>query len=177
MMRKLTMKELNRLTVDDYKQVNKLPVVVVLDNVRSLSNVGSIFRTSDAFRIEALYLCGITGKPPHREIHKTALGSTESVDWRYFESTLQAISYLKSKAYWIAAVEQTDNSIGIDQLTLDEPTAFVFGNEVAGVDAQVIAECDSCVEIPQAGTKHSLNVAICAGIVLWQAFQMYQSKL
>jgi 23S rRNA (guanosine2251-2'-O)-methyltransferase len=176
-MQKLLMHELNRLTVEEYKQKEKLPIVVVLDNVRSLSNVGSIFRSSDAFRVGALYLCGITGTPPHREIHKTALGSTESVDWKYFESTNQAITELKGRNYYIVAVEQTHNSIVLDQLRLDKPTAFVFGNEVEGIDEQVITQCDECVEIPQAGTKHSLNIAVCTGIVIWQAFRLLQPKL
>ncbi len=174
-MRKLTMQELGRLDAGAYKKVEKLPAVIVLDNVRSLSNVGSIFRTADAFRVAEIYLCGITGTPPHREIHKTALGATESVKWSYWKHTSEAISHLKNKGYSIAAVEQTDESIFLDQFKLEQPTALVFGNEVEGVDNQIIKQCDFGIEIPQAGTKHSLNISVCTGIVLWHLFHQFKT--
>jgi len=174
-MRKLTMPELNRLTVDEFKASEKIPVVVVLDNIRSQNNVGSVFRTADAFLLQGIYLCGITATPPHREIHKTALGATESVDWRYFENTGTAISELHSNGYAVIAVEQTNASILLDQF-LPQPgqkLAFLFGNEVDGIDDQLLNLVDSCIEIPQYGTKHSINISVVVGIVLWDV----QTKL
>jgi 23S rRNA (guanosine2251-2'-O)-methyltransferase len=171
-MRKLSMAELNRLDVGDFKKSTKLPVILVLDNIRSLSNIGSIFRTADAFKLEGIYLCGISGRPPHREIHKTALGATETVDWKYFEKSLDAISELKSLGYSIVAVEQTDKSQMLHTFIWPNKTALVLGNEVDGVSDSVIDLIDAAVEVPQSGTKHSLNVSVCAGIVCWQYYQL-----
>ena len=170
-MRKLTMPELNRLDVTDYHNVKKIPAIIVLDNVRSMENVGSFFRTADAFRIEAIYLCGITARPPHREIHKTALGADESVDWMYFETTADACEHLKRNGYRIFAVEQVEGSIKLDDFTAEEKTAYVFGNEVDGVDDEVLKYCEQAVEIPQEGTKHSLNVSVSGGIVMYHLFK------
>ena len=170
-MRKLTMPELNRLNVTDYHNVKKLPVIIVLDNIRSMENVGSFFRTADAFRIEAIYLCGITACPPHREIHKTALGADESVDWKYFETTIEACKHLKEIGYKIFAVEQIENSIKLDEFDTPAKSAYIFGNEVAGVDDEVLPYCDQAIEIPQEGTKHSLNVSVTGGIVMFHLFE------
>ena len=168
MNRKLKLDELNRVSVEEFKSQKKLPIIVVLDNVRSLSNVGSFFRTSDAFNIEAVYLCGITAQPPHREIQKTALGATESVEWEYFETTEQALDRLKEKEFLIYAIEQTENSINLQEFTYNlEKTALIFGNEVDGVGQNVINLSKNSIEIPQFGTKHSLNVSISYGVVLW----------
>ncbi len=171
-MKKLKTFELNRLTVDEFKSTRKTPVVVVLDNIRSHNNVGSAFRTSDAFALEYIYLCGITAKPPHREIHKTALGATESVDWKYFKDTLDAIDELKESGYKIVGVEQVDISKSLLDFKpgKNEKYALVFGNEVTGVDQKVLEQCDEIVEIPQFGTKHSLNVSVSIGIVVWDVF-------
>ncbi|GHU64112.1 tRNA/rRNA methyltransferase [Bacteroidia bacterium] len=168
-MRKLKITELNRLSRENFKQAKKIPLIVVLDNVRSLHNVGSVFRTSDAFLIEVVYLCGITATPPHAEIHKTALGAEDSVDWKYFENALDAVVELKQKAYHIVAIEQAENSISLDKfIPQDKKYAFILGNEVKGVDQRVMDLCDSCIEIPQWGTKHSLNVSVAAGITIWE---------
>jgi tRNA G18 (ribose-2'-O)-methylase SpoU len=169
-MRKLKITELNRLSREDFKKTKKIPLVVVLDNVRSQHNVGSVFRTSDAFLVEAIYLCGITATPPHAEIHKTALGAEDSVDWKYFENTLDAVEELKQKGYHLAAVEQAENSISLEKFQLEKDTkyAIIFGNEVHGVEQDVMNQCVSCIEIPQFGTKHSLNVSVTAGIVIWE---------
>ena len=169
-MRKLTMPELNRLDIDDYHKVTKIPAIIVLDNVRSLSNVGSFFRTADAFRIEAIFLCGITATPPHREIHKTALGADERVEWRYFETTAEACEHLKSIDYKIFAVEQVEDSVKLDDFVTPEKSAFIFGNEVDGVDEEVLPYCTQAIEIPQEGTKHSLNVSITGGIIMYHIF-------
>jgi tRNA G18 (ribose-2'-O)-methylase SpoU len=168
-MRKLTMPELNRLSVDDFRSSQKIPVVIILDNIRSQHNIGSVFRTADAFRIEEILLCGITATPPNREIHKTALGATESVKWRYFEETTGAIRDLKERGYKIIAIEQTDSSVLLPEFKpeKDQPLALVFGNEVHGVDDLALEQCDFSIEIPQTGTKHSLNVSVAAGIVVW----------
>jgi len=167
--RKLTMDELNRMSVDDFKDSEKVPVVVVLDNIRSLSNIGSVFRTSDGFRIEGIHLCGITAKPPHREIHKTALSATESVDWKYFESTEESVVELRKSGYKILAVEQVENSIMLNAYFPEkgQKIALIFGNEVKGVEEKIIELADSCIEIPQWGTKHSFNISVSVGIVLW----------
>ncbi|MDR0863599.1 MAG: RNA methyltransferase [Candidatus Symbiothrix sp.] len=171
-MRKLKITELNRITPEDFKTAEKIPLIVVLDNVRSLHNVGSVFRTADAFRVEAVYLCGITAVPPQAEIHKTALGAENTVNWQYFENTLDAVAELKQKSYHIAAVEQAENSILLDQLHLkDEKYAIILGNEVHGVNQEVMNQCDSCIEIPQFGTKHSLNVSVTSGILIWEFFK------
>lgn len=170
-MEKLSMDALQRLSVSDFKNREKLPLVVVLDNVRSALNVGSIFRTADAFALEQVVLCGITAQPPHREILKTALGSTDSVAWQYFPDTVEAIEQLQKNGYTVLAVEQTTDKIWLQEFQpqLDGKYAFVMGNEVEGVDDQALKLCNGVVEIPQFGTKHSLNVAVAAGIVLWEA--------
>ena len=167
-MRKLGMDELGRKSVNEFRQSDKMPVVVVLDNIRSMHNVGSVFRTADAFLIRGIYLCGYTPQPPHRDIHKTALGATETVFWRHFPATADAIRSLKEDGYMVLAVEQTEGSIRLTELTAVRPVAVVFGNEVNGVDPAVLELCDGSVEIPQWGMKHSLNVSIAAGIVLWE---------
>lgn len=174
-MKKLSMEELNRPDIDTFRQSQKIPVVVVLDNIRSFSNVGSIFRTADAFSIEAIHLCGITGQPPHREINKTALGATETVSWKYFETVSQSLIYLQQHHYNIIAVEQTTKSVPLSEIQWPESLALVFGNEVEGVSYEALNLCNNCIEIPQNGTKHSLNVAVCAGIVLWDAFEHFRS--
>jgi len=168
-MRKLAIHELNRLPVEDYKKIQKNPVVVVLDNIRSASNTGSFFRTADAFALEAVYLCGITARPPHKDIRKTAIGASESVNWKYFNTTSEAIEQLLQNSYKIISVEQCEGSIALQdyQPRQNQKTAFVFGNEVTGVEQAIIDRSDECVEIPQWGTKHSLNVSISGGIVLW----------
>lgn len=169
-MRKLNVLEMNRLTVEEFKAARKLPLVVVLDNVRSLHNVGSVFRSCDAFRIEAVYLCGITATPPSAEIHKTALGAEDSVSWKYYESTLDAVEELKQKGYFVYSIEQVEGSENMAKISLDASKhyAVVLGNEVKGVEQAVVNASDSCLEIPQLGTKHSLNVSVTAGIVVWE---------
>jgi 23S rRNA (guanosine2251-2'-O)-methyltransferase len=167
-MRKLGMDELGRKSANEFRQSEKMPVVVVLDNIRSMHNVGSVFRTGDAFLIQGIYLCGYTPLPPHRDIHKTALGATKTVAWRHFSATSDAIRSLKEDGYTVLAVEQTEGSIRLTELTVTGPVAVVFGNEVSGVDPAILELCDGGVEIPQFGMKHSLNVSIAAGIVLWE---------
>lgn len=170
--RKLGMLELNRRSVDEMKAAKKIPLVVVLDNIRSLHNVGSVFRTADAFNIESIILCGITAQPPHREIQKTALGATESVTWKYAESAHEAATILKDQGYMLIGIEQTTNSIAPADLNSEEGKfAVVFGNEVNGVDQSVLNICDHSMEIPQDGTKHSLNISVAAGIIMWHFFQ------
>lgn len=168
-MKKLKTDELNRISIEAFKEADKNPIVLVLDNIRSLNNVGSIFRTADAFRIEAIYLCGITAKPPHREIQKTALGATESVSWAYFEDPLTAIEKLKENGFKIISLEQADNSLFLNKFEPDKNAqyAIVLGNEVKGVGDEIIQLSDHCIEIPQFGTKHSFNVTVSNGIVLW----------
>jgi tRNA G18 (ribose-2'-O)-methylase SpoU len=175
-MRKLLNSELNRLSVNEFKLISKHQVIVILDNIRSLHNVGSLFRTADAFRLQSLYLCGITATPPHNEIHKTALGAEESMDWRYFEDTMEAVQYAVQEGYLIYSVEQAEKSTLLTELSIakDKKYAFIFGNEVRGVQQQVINHSDCCIEIPQFGTKHSLNVSVSAGIVLWEVFKQLQ---
>ena len=190
-MRKLNILEMNRLTVDEFREAEKLPLVVVLDDVRSLYNVGSVFRTCDAFRVEAVYLCGITATPPHNEIHKTALGAEDSVAWRYFKTADEAVAELKRQNFTVFAVEQAEGSVKLPfsienpssklekspALPLHSPfsppslsskTALILGHEVKGVSQSVVDACDGCLEIPQFGTKHSLNVSVAAGIVIWE---------
>lgn len=168
MNRKLKLTELNRVSVEGYKSQKKTPIIVILDNIRSLNNIGSFFRTSDAFNIEAIYLCGITATPPHREIQKTALGATDSVDWFYNENTLEVVDVLQSKGYKVYSIEQAENTISLESFEYNnEPIALVFGNEVKGVEQKVIDASDGCIEIPQFGTKHSLNVSISYGVVAW----------
>jgi 23S rRNA (guanosine2251-2'-O)-methyltransferase len=170
--RKVANDELNRLSEDDFKQEQKQPIIIVLDNIRSLNNIGSVFRTADAFLIKAIYLCGITAQPPHREIQKTALGATETVEWKYFSSTIEAVNELKSMNYKLIAIEQTENSTMLNDFkcSKDEPLALIFGNEVLGVEQEVINEVDEVVEIPQYGTKHSLNISVSVGVVVWDVF-------
>lgn len=172
-MRKWKITELNRLTPKDFIESEKTPLIVVLDNVRSLHNVGSVFRTSDAFRVEAVYLCGITACPPHAEIHKTALGAEDTVRWVYYKDTLEAVTLLKQQGYVVCAVEQAEGSIMLDKVELDKSKryAVILGNEVKGVEQSVVDHCDCCIEIPQYGTKHSLNVSVTAGIVIWDLFK------
>lgn len=169
-MRKLTMDELGRKSVDAFKEASKLPLVVVLDNVRSMHNVGSVFRTADAFLIERIMLCGFTPQPPHRDIYKTALGATETVAWQYAATTLEAVLQLKNEGYEVVAIEQTTNSISLPAFSweIKHPLAVVFGNEVEGVSDEVLAVCDASIEIPQLGMKHSLNISVAAGIVLYK---------
>ncbi len=163
------MEELGRKSVDEFKQARKNPIIVVLDNIRSMHNVGSVFRTADAFLVEGLCLCGYTPQPPHRDIHKTALGATDTVDWIHFPTTVEAIQQLKQQGYKIFGVEQAEGSISLEKFFLpNEKIALVFGNEVEGVGADALALCDGCIEIPQSGMKHSLNISVAAGIVLWK---------
>ena len=171
-MRKLKITELNRLTAEEYKTSKKTPVIIILDHVRSLNNVGSVFRSADAFRMEGVYLCGITSTPPNAEIHKTALGAEETVEWKYFEKTIDAVNELKGQGYIICALEQAEDSISLENLPLDKNKkyAIVVGHEVKGVQQEVIDACEMCIEIPQFGTKHSLNVSVAAGIVLWDFY-------
>jgi 23S rRNA (guanosine2251-2'-O)-methyltransferase len=169
-MRKLLNEELGRKTVDQFRSSEKTPFVIVLDNVRSHSNVGSVFRTADAFLIEKIVLCGITATPPHRDIQKTALGATESVPWEYFPTTTEAVTKLKKNGYKIIGIEQVEGSLELQDFSVEEGRryALIFGHEIKGVDQEVIDQCDKCIEIPQFGTKHSFNIAVSAGIVLWE---------
>ena len=178
-MRKLRINELNRLSPDEFKGTSKTPLVVVLDNIRSCNNIGSVFRTSDALLIEKIYLCGITATPPNKEIHKTALDAEKSVVWEYFEKTENAVNKLKENGYKIFAVEQVEKSILLPDFKPkpNEKIALVFGNEVKGVQQKVVNLCDGAVEIPQYGTKHSFNVSVSAGIVLWDVFQKMNTKI
>ena len=169
-MRKLKITELNRLSVEEFKQADKLPLVVVLDEVRSLHNIGSVFRTSDAFLVNCIYLCGITATPPHPEMHKTALGAEDTVNWIYKKHTLEAVEELHNEGYTVLAIEQVEGRTMLGDLVLDKDKkyAIVMGNEVKGVQQEVVNACDGCIEIPQYGTKHSLNVSVTTGIVLWE---------
>ena len=171
-MRKLLNNELERKSIDEFKESNKTPIIIVLDNVRSLNNVGSVFRTADAFLLEAIYLCGITGCPPNKEIQKTALGATESVTWKYFKSTLEAIEELKRNNYSVYSIEQAEKAILLNDFTpsINQNLAVIFGNEVKGVDQEVIDNSNGVLEIPQVGTKHSLNISVSVGIVIWDVF-------
>lgn len=184
MARKLSMEELHRISVKEYKAAEKLPLTVVLDNVRSQNNIGSVFRTGDAFRVERICLCGICSTPPHRDIHKTALGAEDSVDWSYYEDTADCVRELKAKGYKVYAVEQVDDSISLDNLSilnsqcsiLNSKLAIIFGNEVEGVQEELLPLCDGSIEIPQHGTKHSLNVSCAAAIVMWELFKELRTK-
>lgn len=163
------MEELGRKSVEDFKLADKKPLVVVMDHIRSMHNVGSVFRTADAFLISGICLCGFTPQPPHRDIHKTALGATDSVDWLYYENTVDAVLALKERGYKVLAIEQTEGSMMLDAYEHKQvPTAFVFGNEVDGVSDEVIQVCDGVIEIPQWGMKHSLNISVAAAVVLWE---------
>ena len=171
-MRKLKNSELRRISVENFKSSIKTPIVVILDNIRSAINVGSVFRTADAFRLKKVYLCGITPSPPHKDIRKSALGATKTVDWEYIENTENIILHLKSLGYLICSVEQVDDSIMLNKFSnFEKPIAVIFGNEVNGVKQSVIDKSDYCIEIPQIGTKHSLNVSVCVGIVLWDLYK------
>ncbi|UCG26840.1 MAG: RNA methyltransferase [Bacteroidales bacterium] len=171
-MRKLENRELGRKSIREFKRTGKMPLVVVLDNVRSLNNIGSVFRTADAFLVESILLCGITATPPHRDIQKTALGATESVEWKYFQDTLDAIGMLRNRGFKIIPVEQVEQSVSLKEFQVEKNTgyALIFGHEIRGVQQAVIDTCDTCIELPQFGTKHSFNIAVSAGIVLWEFF-------
>ena len=162
-----------RKTIDEFKNASKTPIVIVLDNVRSLNNVGSVFRTADAFLVEAIYLCGITGTPPNKDIQKTALGSTETVVWKYLPNTIDALNELKQNGYTVLAIEQAESALMLNDFkpAQNEKLAIIFGNEVKGVQQEVMDRCDGVLEIPQSGTKHSLNIAVSVGIVVWDLFQ------
>ena len=172
-MRKLKNSELGRLNIEEFKNITKIPLIVILDNIRSLNNIGSVFRTSDAFLIEKIYLCGITAKPPHKEIHKTALGATESVDWEYVDNTFDLVKKLQKEGVKITSIEQAENSIMLQNFKIktDQKYAVIFGNEVKGVQQDVVSASDYCIEIPQFGTKHSLNISVSCGVVLWDLFK------
>lgn len=174
--RKLKVEELNRISIEEFQEAKKIPLIVVLDNVRSLNNIGSVFRTSDAFRVEEIFLCGITATPPNVEIHKTALSAEDSVKWRYFEETISAVEELKAEDYTVFSIEQAENSISLESVQLDKNKkyAVILGHEVHGVQQSVIDASDGCIEIPQYGTKHSLNVSVTAGIVIWDFFKQMQ---
>lgn len=169
-MRKLQNKELGRKTVDQFRSSEKFPFVLVLDNVRSHSNVGAIFRTADAFLIEKIFLCGITAIPPHRDIQKTALGSTESVSWKHYPTTMEAVLELRKNGYKVIGIEQVEGSLKLQDFPIEKGKkyALIFGHEINGVDQEIINMCDQCIEIPQFGTKHSFNIVVCTGIVLWE---------
>ncbi|AQW90443.1 TrmH family RNA methyltransferase [Elizabethkingia anophelis] len=173
MVEKLKLEELGRVDIETFKQSEKIPVIVLLDGIRSMNNVGAVFRTADAFIIEKVVLCGITPQPPHREIHKAALGATESVDWYYENKVTDALQKLKSEGYKILAIEQTTGSIALNEqvISKDEKYVVIMGNEVDGVSDEALALCDGFIEIPQLGTKHSLNVSVCAGIIMWEFFK------
>lgn len=175
--RKLKITELNRISAEKFKKAEKLPLVVILDNVRSLHNIGSVFRTSDAFRVECIYLCGITATPPHPEMHKTALGAEFTVDWKYVDNAVEAVDNLRREGYVVYSVEQAENSIMLEDIRLEQGKryAVVLGNEVKGVQQEVIDHSDGCIEIPQYGTKHSLNVSVTAGIVIWDLFKQLKT--
>lgn len=178
MAHKLTTQEMNRMSVEEFRESEKLPLTVVLDNVRSLNNIGSIFHTADAFRVEHIALCGITATPPHREIHKTALGAEDSVDWSYHEDAAECLRGLKERGYKIFAVEQVDDSVMLDDLKTiapNQPMAIVLGNEIEGVQDSLLPLCDGSLEIPQYGTKHSLNVSCAAAIVIWELSKLMRS--
>jgi tRNA G18 (ribose-2'-O)-methylase SpoU len=178
-MRKITNEELHRPSVDEFAAMGRIPVVVVLDNVRSAQNVGAFFRTSDAFAIERVALCGITATPPSRDIHKTALGAELTVEWAHYDSTVECVEQLKAKGYKLLSIEQVEGAVMLDELEVNPDCryALVFGNEVAGVDQAVVDICDGAIEIPQAGTKHSINVSVAGGVVLWPFFMAMRSKL
>ncbi len=175
-MRKLKNSEMQRLSAEQYRSAEKLPIVVVLDNIRSLNNIGSVFRSSDALRVEKIYLCGITAQPPHRDIHKTALGAEEAVPWAYVENTYELIKELKAEGFAVYAIEQTDSSRMLHQFSFpkERKTALVFGNEVKGVQQKVVDLCEGCIEIPQEGTKHSLNISVSVGMTLWEFYRQFR---
>ncbi|MBI9055151.1 MAG: RNA methyltransferase [Bacteroidales bacterium] len=176
-MRKLKNIELNRLSVKEFKVSTKTPIIVILDNIRSLNNIGSVFRTSDAFLIEKIFLCGITATPPNKDIHKTALGATDSVDWEYKKDTSEIVQELKENGYKIISIEQAENATMLQDFNLkeNEKYAVIFGNEVKGVQQEIVDLSNHCIEIPQFGTKHSLNISVSAGVVLWELFRKFKS--
>ena len=176
MNRKLKLQELGRMSVEEYKSSDKTPLIIILDNIRSLNNIGSVFRTADCFRVEKIYLCGITATPPHRDIHKTAIGATESVDWEYQESAKEVVVDLKQKGWSCFAIEQVENSIALNDFQPKEKTVVILGNEVDGVQQEVINVCEGTIEVPQFGTKHSLNISVCTGIVVWDIFSKLRLK-
>jgi len=178
-MKKKSLQALNRLTVEEFKQTEKVPIVLLLDNVRSALNVGSAFRTADAFALEQVVLCGITATPPHREILKTAIGATQSVDWQHFENTMEAVNYYLKNGYTVLSIEQTEGSTPLSDFKVDlnQKYVVILGNEVKGVAQEVVDASDYCIEIPQFGTKHSLNVSVCAGVVIWDLFKQMSGKL
>ncbi len=178
-MRKLLNEELDRLSVDAFKEARKLPLAVILDNVRSMNNIGSVFRTADAFRLHSIALCGITAVPPNKEIHKTALGATDSVQWHYFENTMDALRYYRKEGFMICTIEQVEGSTNLEEFTIEErgKYALVFGHEIHGVDQSIVDESDVSLEIPQYGTKHSLNIAVSAGVVVWEFFRNLRTLL
>lgn len=177
-MRKLKNSELGRKSVNEYKKADKPPIIVVLDNVRSMNNIGSVFRTADAFLVQAIHLCGITAKPPHKDIQKTALGATESVTWNYYETTIETITQLRDDGYIIISVEQAEESIPLGDFVIKKGSkyALVFGHEVRGVTQEIVDLSDYCIEIPQFGTKHSFNISVSAGIVLWELFRKIRKR-
>lgn len=177
-MRKLKNRELDRLSVEDFKQTKKTPIIVVLDNIRSLNNIGSVFRTSDAFLVKKIYLCGITATPPHKDIHKTALGSTETVEWEYVENIMDLVQHLKSENIKVISIEQAENATMLNEFQPESNAtyALIFGNEVKGVKQEVVSASDVVLEIPQFGTKHSLNISVSAGIVIWDLFAKLKAK-
>ena len=175
-MRKLKNSELLRKSVTDFKQALKIPLILILDDVRSLNNIGSIFRTADAFLIEKIYLCGITARPPHKDIHKTALGATESVDWEYQKEAVESVKKLKSQRVKVYAIEQTEQALSLENFEVrkEHKYAFVMGNEVKGVSQSTVDQCDGVIEIPQEGTKHSLNISVATGVALWDFYQKFK---
>ncbi|MFD1315062.1 TrmH family RNA methyltransferase [Namhaeicola litoreus] len=176
-MRKLKNSELGRLEIQEFKEAKKIPLIIILDNIRSLNNIGSVFRTADAFLVEKIYLCGITAQPPHKEIHKTALGATESVTWEYRENVMDLIADLQNERVTVASIEQAENSLYLNEFSAQGITrlAVIFGNEVKGVQQKVVTASDLCLEIPQFGTKHSLNISVSCGVVLWDLFQKFKN--
>ena len=176
-MRKLKNSELNRKTVAAFKEAPKTPLILILDDVRSLNNIGAVFRTADAFLIQKIYLCGITATPPHKDIHKTALGATESVDWEYHKEAAEVVKQLKDKKKIVYAIEQAEGALSLENFKIapNEKYAFVLGNEVKGVSQAIVNQCDGVIEIPQEGTKHSLNIAAAAAVVLWDFYQKFKS--
>lgn len=170
--RKLKNSELDRINPEEYKAAEKTPLIIILDNIRSLNNIGSVFRTADAFLVKKIYLCGITAKPPHKDIQKTALGATDSVDWEYAENTLEVVKKLKNEGVFIASIEQAEHSVGLNNFSVqkDVTYAIIFGNEVKGVQQKVVSASDTVIEIPQFGTKHSLNISVSVGVVVWDLF-------
>lgn len=178
MVEKLKLEQLGRVDVETFKSLEKIPTIIILDNIRSMHNVGAIFRTSDAFLIEKIILCGITPQPPHREIHKAALGATESVEWQYLASTKEAISELKKSGYQIFGIEQTTSSQLITEFEIDtnEKYALILGNEVEGISDEILSDCDGFIELPQHGTKHSLNVSVCGGLIMWEFYKKFYKK-